>query len=241
MRPVNRKVTEKPNYNGEAQILLWYNKRMGNTVGSRGNLNWNSTEVRKIRKKLHLSKIQKAVLIGLILGDGCLAENFWKKQFRLKMEQGNQHKEYIFWLYTIFKNWIMSPPKYLEERNAWRFYTLSHPDITKFRKIFYRNRNKIIPVNIGKLLIHPISLAVWFMDDGLRKGNGFSVCVHSFSKEDIQRLRICLVKKFVLPTNIHWDGKGHQLYFPTHTINRLNKLVGEFIVPSMKYKFPSTL
>lgn len=65
-------------------------------MGSRGNLLWNTKEVREIRKGLKLSKIQKAVLIGLILRDGCLAENFWRKQFRLKIEQGNRHKEYVF-------------------------------------------------------------------------------------------------------------------------------------------------
>jgi len=213
---------------------------MDNTVGSRGNLHWNSREVRRIRKGLYFSEIQKAVLIGTILGDGCLAENFWEKQFRLKIEQSDKHREYVFWLYNIFKNWTLSPPKYLKERKAWRIYTLSHPEITELRKLFYKNGRKIFPDNIEKLLIHPISLAVWFMDDGLRKGNGFSVCMHSFSKRDIDRARKCLVKRFGLTTNIHWDGKGNLLYFPVHTISKLNKLVGQFILPSMKYKFPLT-
>jgi len=225
---------------------------MGNTVGSQGNLQrtlrGNTKRVREMREKLHLSEIQKAVLIGTILGDGCLAENaekkywkkYWKKNFRLKIEQSDKHKEYIFWLYEIFKNWILSPPKYLEERKAWRFYTVSHPELTRFRKIFYRNRRKIVPENIEELFIHPLSLAVWFMDDGLRKGNGFSVCVHSFSKRGIQRLRVYLLEKFNLPTNIHWDGKGNQLYFPVRTISCLNELVSQYILPSMKYKFPLT-
>ena len=225
---------------------------MGNTVGSRGNLKrrlrGNTGEARKIRENAFLSETQRAVLVGTILGDGCLAENadkkhwrkHWKKNFRLKIEQSDKHREYIFWLYTVFKNWTLNPPKHLEERKAWRFYTVSHPELTEFRKIFYRNRKKIIPENIENFLFHPLSLAVWFMDDGLRRGNGFSVCVHSFSNKDIQRLRRCLLERFNLPTNIHWDGKGHQLYFPVCTISYLNDLVLPYVIPSMRYKFPLT-
>ena len=215
---------------------------MGNTVGSRGNLRWNTKEVREIRRRLKLSKIQKAVLIGLILGDGCLAENFWKKHFRLKIEQSDRHKEYIFWLYSTFKNWSLSGPKYLKERNAWRFYTLSHPEITKLRKIFYREKKKIIPVNIEEFFTYPISLAVWFMDDGGVKSDKTNPTIssYSFSGEENERLIKCLQKNFNLKVNLNWDGNGCRLYIPKGNIKRFLNLVSPYILPSMKYKFPLT-
>lgn len=223
---------------------------MGNTVGSRGNLHWNTKEVREIRRKLELSEIQKAVLIGTILGDGCLSENadkkhwrkHWKKSFRLKIEQSDKHREYIFWLHNIFKSWTLSSPKYLKERNAWRFYTLSHPKITEFRKIFYRNKRKIVPVNIEKFLTDPLSLAVWFMDDGGVKSDKTNPTIssHSFPREENKRLIKCLQKNFDLKVNLNWDGKGCRLYIPKGSIKRFLDLVSSYIPPSMKYKFPLT-
>ena len=215
---------------------------MDNTVGSRGNLHWNSREVREIRKNLHLSKIQRAVLIGVILGDGCLAENFWKKQFRLKIEQGNNHKEYIFWLYTVFKNWTLSPPKYLKEREAWRFYTVSHPELTKFRKIFYRNKKKTIPVSIKKLLTHPVSLAVWFMDDGaISRKDGFILNTQNFSFQQNLKLRECLEENFgISEVSIHRDKNRWRLYIRKSDMENFQGIIERFVIPEMKYKFPLT-
>jgi len=223
---------------------------MGNTVGSRGNLHWNTKEVREIRRKLELSEVQKAVLIGTILGDGCLSENadkkhwkkHWKKNFRLKIEQSDKHRKYVFWLHNIFKGWTLSSPKYLKERNAWRFYTLSHPKITEFRKIFYGNKRKIVPENIEKFLTDPLSLAVWFMDDGAGRQNCrvYSLCVHCFSKREVIFLKECLKRNFGLEIAIHWDGKGFRLYIPVRTAERFEDLIFPYIIPSMRYKFPLT-
>jgi hypothetical protein len=211
-------------------------------VGSRGNLHWNTRQVREIRRKLSLSEIQRGVLIGTILGDGCLSVNAAGKHYRLKVEQGKDRKEYVFWLYNIFRNWTLSPPKYQKSRRAWRFYTLSHPEITNFRKIFYRDKRKIIPVNIQKYLIHPISLAVWFMDDGglESKKKTSTISTHSFSEEENELLIECFRKNFGLKINLNWDGKGFRLYIPMESIKTFKNLVYPYILPSMMYKLPST-
>ena len=211
-------------------------------MGSRGNLNWNTKEVREIRRGLNFSDIQKSVLIGTILGDGCFTENFGKKHYRLQIEQGNNRKEYVFWFYGIFKNWILSPPKYLRERRSWRFKTISHPEITEFHEKFYRNRRKIIPPDIGKLLFHPISLAVWFMDDGAGRSDcrSYTFSTHSFSEQDNKLLVSVLEKNFGVKSVIHWDGKGYRIYIPAKESEKFENIILPYILPSMKYKFPLT-
>ena len=46
-----------------------------------------------------------------------------------------------------------------------------------FRKLIGGKATKILPCNIESLLIHPLSLAVWFMDDGGKGGNTFNGAV----------------------------------------------------------------
>ena len=214
----------------------------GNTVGSRGKLNWNSKETREIRNRLKFSKIQKKVLIGKILGDGSLVATLTGKSYKLQVEHKLAHKDYVDWTASIFKSWLLSPPKILKKHNSWRFRTISHPEITEFQKIFYRKGKKIIPVNIISLLDHPISLAVWFMDDGglHTKKRAVTISTHNFTKAENNLLIDCLKSNFKLKVNLNWDGKGSRLYIPVKSIGRFKKLVNPYILPVMKYKIPLT-
>lgn len=211
-------------------------------MGSRGKLNWNSKETRELRKKLKLSELQTQVLIGKILGDGSLVSTITGKSYKLQIEQSIKHKEYVEWTAKIFKKWLLSAPKLLERNNSWRFRTISHPEFTEFRKIFYRNKRKIIPDNINEFLVHPISLAVWFMDDGSLATNKSAVTIstHSFTRDENKKLIECLKANFGLQANLNWDGKGSRLYIPVSSIARFKNLVNPYILEIMKYKIPLT-
>lgn len=198
-----------------------------------------SREIREMQHKSNLTFVQENVLIGTILGDGSLIENVGRKNYRLQIEQCIKQKEYVLWKYQIFKEWTVGEPKIQEKNCSWRFRTISHPVFNEFRNLFYRDKVKIIPENIEVILKNPISLAVWFMDDGLRRGkNAFSVCVHSFKSDEIKKLQDCLYKNFGLLTNKHWDGKGAQLYFPVSQKDNLRQILDAFILPEFRYKFP---
>jgi hypothetical protein len=47
-----------------------------------------------------------------------------------------------------------------------RFVTKSHPYLIELREMFYLDGKKVVPSQISELLKTPLSLAVWFMDDG---------------------------------------------------------------------------
>ena len=203
----------------------------------------NSALVRELRRKLSLKPIQKVVLIGSILGDACLlgnmGEKVWNINYRLQMRQSAKQKDYLWWKYKIFSDWILSPPRFQEINNSWYFRTISHPELTEIHKLFYRNGKKIVPKNICSILTDPLSLAVWIMDDGTRKGKrGLSLSTHNFSENGIQLLRRCLSMNFGLESNVHWDGKGKLIHFPSHNAFNLNRLVGSLVIPSLRYKLP---
>jgi hypothetical protein len=56
--------------------------------------------------------------------------------------------------------------------------------------MFYLDGKKVVPSQISELLKTPLSLAVWFMDDGTVDKRRGSVLfeTQSFSFEDIERL-----------------------------------------------------
>lgn len=211
-------------------------------MGSRGTKNWNSKIVRNIRDSLSLTETQKGVLIGKILGDGSLVSTLTGKSFRLQVEQKSGHKDYVLWAAKIFKDWVLTQPKYLAQHQSFRFRTISHPQFTEYRKIFYPVKRKIIPINIKEIFVNPISLAVWFMDDGALSTSKktVTICTHSFSRDENMLLIDCLKKNFNLQVNLNWDSKGCRLYIPVSNISKFKELVVPYMHPDMVYKLPLT-
>ncbi|MBI2444101.1 MAG: hypothetical protein HYV42_02585 [Candidatus Magasanikbacteria bacterium] len=185
--------------------------------------------------------MQKKILIGKILGDGSLVST-GGKNYRLQVEQSVKQKNYVDWLASVFGKWLVSAPKFLPQHNSYRFRTLAHSQLTEFQKIFYRSGRKIVPRSIRRLLDHPISLAVWFMDDGARSSSKSSVTfsTHCYTEAENNLLIDCLHSNFKLPANLNWDGKGFRLYIPVNGIPRFRELVSPYILPMMEYKLPLT-
>ena len=118
-------------------------------------------------------KIEKALVIGSILGDGFLQKT-GKNNARLRLEHSLKQEDYLLWKIRILDNYFQSKPQYLERNNLKfgksyqyvRAQSYSGSEFGKLSKSFYKDGEKVIPKNIQNLLKDPLSLAVWFMDDG---------------------------------------------------------------------------
>ncbi len=200
----------------------------------------NSRWLKDYKMNLDLSSIQREVLIGTILGDGCLKISRSGKAARLQICHSYSAKEYVFWKQQIFNNWIFAEAKYHQINNSLIFRTVSHPLIFELFKAFYKGRMKIIPQNISDILKSPLSLAVWFMDDGngYLKNNAFRISTYAFKLKGNLLLQQCLSRNFGLEVNLVRDSKGYQLYIPISGGNSLKfkNLIETFILPSMRYK-----
>jgi len=201
----------------------------------------NSRFIRELRKRLSLSAFQKRVLIGTLLGDGCLTPNAYGKNYRLQIVHGKKQREYLFWKYKIFKEWVLSKPKFILRTQAWKFRTVSHPEFTTWQRKFYKGKRKILPKDIEKFLRDPLILAVWFMDDGgkMRDKNreyGNLLNVQKFPLEDVVRLQEILLKNLNLPTTRQWNNRGYRIYLGRKYCRRFNSLIAKYILPTFKYK-----
>lgn len=197
-----------------------------------------SKKIRELQEKLRLSLLQKEVLIGTLLGDGHLASNAYGKNYRLQIVHMDKHKGYVDWKYKIFEDWCLSKPKFQKMTNSWRFRTISHPDFTEFQKLFYSNKNKILPEELDKILNSPITLAVWFMDDGaLGPGReGLTLNTQSFTKKENRKLMECLKINFGLKTSLHRDKGKWRLYILSASAPKFKLMIDEFVLPEFKYK-----
>lgn len=193
---------------------------------------------RILKYESSLNEFQKQVLIGYLLGDGHLET--WKNSqaARLKVEQGFKQKEFVNWLYEVFKSLVKTFPK--EKVNKIYFNTLSSSQFYIFHTLFYKNGKKIIPDNIEQLLT-PLSLAVWLMGDGSVKSkecNGRIINTHGYKKEEVNKICQILNSKFCLQTSIRRQKDGLQVYISAKSAEILNNLISQHFLPSFIYKLP---
>ncbi len=109
----------------------------------------------------------KALLVGLILGDGYLTKPSGKSnRSMLDIKYHEKSLEYLQWIHGELQELHPSEIKRKKGYNQYRFYTKTRDDIGDLHKIFYPGGVKHIPKDIVKYLKNPLTLAVWYQDDG---------------------------------------------------------------------------
>ncbi len=194
---------------------------------------------------MHLSKTQEAIIIGTLLGDGCLERN--GRGVRLRLDHGIKQESYLLWKYKELHT-IATPSSPMKVHayhkihqrfyDSVRMYTYSSTLLESYWWYFYRDGKKNISQNISKLLTQPISLAVWLMDDGYKRNdcNAFRLNTDSFSKIE-QRILIRVLKtNFDIDSVLHKKGKYWNVYIPQKSSKKFVEIVEPYIIPDLKYK-----
>lgn len=206
---------------------------MGNTVGS----------------QISLNPKQKNVLLGTLLGDGSLELN--GRHVRLRTDHGIKQKEYVKWKHRIFFNltknkvkcFCMKADKRTNKKyRHCKFDTISTPLLDKLYKIFYDNNKKRVPKNIVKILKEPLSLAVWFMDDGYKRNdcNALRINTDAFNFDEQKLLQRCLEKNFGIKSKIHRKGEYWNIYIPNSDAIKFCRIIRPYVIPEMSYKISLT-
>ena len=204
-----------------------------------------SLAIEKLKQSLSLSPIQREVLVGLLLGDGCL-ETQNGRTYRLKIEQSKAQQAYVDHLYHLFDGWVLTPPRVRQVISRGHasenvtFQTVSHSALRFYAHQFYRDGRKQVPKLIHRWLT-PRALSYWFMDDGSLKSKeskGVIFNTHGFAPADIERLIQCLQIKFDLQAVIRKQRDGCQIYISGNSFEKFVALVEPYVIPEMKYKLP---
>lgn len=204
---------------------------MGNIVGSR-----------------EISSVENDVILGSILGDGCLEKN--GKNVRLKITHSAKQKEYLFWKYDLLKN-ISTKPRYSKGSyhkktnkfyGRWGFSTKTLPDLLNYYNKFYIQGRKSIPNDMSNLEFSKLAFAIWYMDDGCKRTdcNAFRISTDSFNYNEQLILKDLILERLSITSKIHRKAKTWNLYIPNKHANDFIEHIYPFVIDSMKYKISLT-
>jgi hypothetical protein len=203
----------------------------------------NTLELRKQKACLTMADRQKQILVGMLLGDAHLERQQGAVSARLKIEHSVAQEAYVIWKFHEWRDWVRTPPKARVRRNRLGtsstnigFTTLSHVEFERFRLAFYRDRRKVIPED---LRLTPLSMAVWFMDDGSRKSSqcrGLYLNTQSFTAAEVELLQAVIERDVEVETSVRKQRDGLQIYVPASSTPALTAFITREMLPSMRYK-----
>lgn len=194
-----------------------------------------STDIRN-RKRISITEHQKAIITGSVLGDAGLYSNWSNTNYRLHVRQCLKQSAYVEWKYQALAPLVLTAPQYYDRTKSVWFRTISHPELTQLHEIFYQDGKKIIPENIAEYLANPVTIAVWFMDDGNISGSGFNLNTQSFTLAENQLLVETLKDIWGLKSSIHMNHGYPRLYVQARSAGKFADMVRAHILPELTYK-----
>jgi len=182
-----------------------------------------------------LTKVQESILIGSLLGDGTMRK---KINAYLEINHAYSQKILVDWIYSKFKNLVITPPKWRKgngKREAYRFFTRSLPELTPFYNKFFINGKKIIPDN---LKLNALSLAIWFMDDGSKSRSAIYLNTQQPSVDEQNKLLFILKDQFKLDSTLNKDKIYFRIRVRSESSKIMVKIIEKYVLPSFRYKLP---
>jgi len=198
------------------------------------------------RNQIILPNDLKEILIGLLLGDLCAQKRSSKGNTNLHFEQGIKHKDYIFHLFDLFKNFCRSNPKIsdrLADKRTGKIYTrvqfatLTLPCFNELYTLFYPLNRKIVPLNITELLT-PVGLVYWICDDGTynKKHKYIRLATNSYTLQEVHLLLEVLRNKFNLKCYAIQEKTGYVITISAKSVLNLQSLLNPLMPIMMQHK-----
>lgn len=205
----------------------------------------------KLFDQISLSDSCKSVILGSILGDGSLKLYDGYKNARLSIRHSNIQKDYLLWkmeklseINNLKSLQIQQPTGYSKQLKL-LYQSQSHEELTKLYALTYK-KNKL---NIKRRWLNhmtPLSLAVWWLDDGSLIGNRKKgvICTDGFSEKSVNLLSNYLFKVWKIKTrvgNVRRIREGKENLYPriwisTYELRKFFDIIKEWVPECIKYK-----
>jgi len=195
-----------------------------------------------------LNQEQKELITGSLLGDGCVCKHHdGINECRFIESHSIAQLDYLLWKKSILENFISNNIRFIDNSKnksygngiTCVFETVLHKDFSYFYKMFYSEGQKHVPANIK---LSPLSLSIWFFDDGSVSKNGkysYFATFHteSFDKKDIAILRKSLKRDFNIDSFIiNVKNKYRVIRMNNKNYHKLCDIIKEYNIPCMDYK-----
>lgn len=182
-----------------------------------------------------LTEKQQQIIVGCLLGDGTMRR---KANALLEINHCLKQKELVDWIYVNLKQFVGTKPKAHKgngSRIAYRFTTRSLPMLTCFYKKFFLNKKKRIPTD---LVLTPLSMAIWFMDDGSKSRSSVYLNTQQFSLREQNLLQKLLYKQWGIETTLNKDKRYYRIRIKVKSIERFISLIKPYLLQEFYYKIP---
>lgn len=188
---------------------------------------------------------QKEIALGSLLGDAYLRpSNRAKTSFALSFCHGEKQRQYLDWKYNEFQNFVTQSDYYCNcrefhgNRPTYQFSTIAHPYLSELHNLCYSTGKKAVTAD-WLYQLSPLSLAVWYMDDGsINKRYGTIVlCTNSFSVDEHAIMVDYFISRYGIAPKIEPRRNG-QFVLRINASQRTHflELVSPHIPDCMSYK-----
>lgn len=197
-----------------------------------------------------MTKEEKAALLAMCLGDGRIGKNYV-----LYMEHSTKQEDYALWKFNLLNKIMPSPrtssPTYrsrLDGRTGNTYHSICVHRYNKYFKLLrrwmYRPDKTISRTLLNRMT--PLSLAIWYMDDGNLRcrtskvtGKVSSIQVTLSTHCPLDQAEV-VQKYFEEVWGIHWSiykvKESYLLCANTENGNKFLDLVRPHVIESMSYK-----
>ena len=199
----------------------------------------------EVEEPMSLTQRSREIIVGSLLGDACLERN--GKNVRLRIDHGRQQEAFVNWKFQELSELGPSTPKRLEVFDSrtnqtyihYRFSSRTTEVLNEFFESFYDDHGvKRIPPSIDAYPNSALSIAVWYMDDGGRRGDCRSgyLNTQAYRAEEVEILRDCLLRKFAIPTRTHFAAGRPRIYIASADFEQFCSWIRPYVIPEMQYK-----
>ncbi len=187
-----------------------------------------------------LTEFERSLIVGSLLGDGYMRIIPGRADAFLEINHSIKAHHYVDYKYNSLKRLCESAPKERTtngNRVAYRFFTKQHQDLTGLYQKFYKSNKKIIPKD---LILSPVTLAVWYMDDGSKcREHDIYLNTQQFSMND-QNILLYKLRELGIIARLNKDKQYYRIRILKESVDTFMKIISPYIVPSMKYKLVMT-
>ena len=186
-----------------------------------------------------LTSRQQQILVGTLLGDGCLAKH--GRFHRLFVKHTFSQRGLAELKREAFGDFVWMQLHQFDQRlgdhryPCVQFVTRTSPAFSEWHQRFYEERRKVVPENVAEMLT-PLSMAIWFMDDGGADYAGLTFQTHNFALEEVEHLVVTLAERFEVRATIRANKGRWIIYIPSSDVGSLRSVIERHMLPELRYK-----
>ena len=203
------------------------------------------TDVQRRKASEPLTETQKQLVLGTLLGDGCMSMGAISPRYRCS--QGAKQTEYVLHKARILEEYINTPPAIFpnggfgEELCA--FVTLSSQAFEFTRSLCYQQMGNSYVKTITQEWVDQLTweaVAWWYQDDGSLHKGSVVISTHGFPKEQVDMLTQWFVNQGLdaITSPVNKNGKTYYtIRFRKEGGVKLLEHIRPYMSPGMAYKF----